>query len=254
MKILLGAVAALFLMASCSSSEDSKKISPKSTEFTLGDIADCIEVVDEPAELICFEEKGTYYLRLKVTVQMKADGIKDTDPQDIGFLKRPAIAIIDLLDEDNDEVASLGVAAESHQALQQLLTGEKGDKAEIIFEDYHHNPHMQNRFAEAYRFRPRRTADVVVYEPLKSSDNNNQETTSEWNQVLDQYEQYVDQYVATYKKAMDGDMSAMTDYVNLLDEAQKLSAKLENASSEMTEAQRSRYLEITSKLTDIANF
>lgn len=36
--------------------------------------------------------------------------------------------------------------------------------------------------------------------------------SSDWDKLLDEYEQYVDQYVKTYKKAMNGDMSAMAEY------------------------------------------
>lgn len=72
--------------------------------------------------------------------------------------------------------------------------------------------------------------------------------SSDWDKLLDEYEKYVDQYVKTYKKAMNGDMAAMAEYAKLAEKAQKLSSQLEKAKGEMTAAQLNRYLKITKKL------
>ena len=74
--------------------------------------------------------------------------------------------------------------------------------------------------------------------------------SSDWDALLDEYEQYVDQYIKTYKKAMNGDMSAMAEYANLAAKAQKIADKLEKAKGEMTTAQTQRYLKIVKKMTD----
>lgn len=71
----------------------------------------------------------------------------------------------------------------------------------------------------------------------------------DWDKILNEYEKYVDQYIKTYKKAMSGDMTAMTEYVKLAEKAQKLAAKLENAEDEMTTAQLKRYAKITEKMS-----
>ena len=62
----------------------------------------------------------------------------------------------------------------------------------------------------------------------------------DWDKILNEYEKYVDQYIKTYKKAMSGDMTAMSEYVKLAEKAQKLAAKLENAEDELTTAQLKR--------------
>lgn len=175
MKILLGAVAALFLMASCSSSEDSKKISPKSTEFSFNDFARCFELVDQPAELSYVEEGGKYYLRLKTTIKMIHEEVKENiDPKDITFLDVPSIATIDLVDEDDDIVASLGIIDEdSRMKLQQLLLGKKGETAEIIFEDYSHSRHIPTWFSKASQFEPGYCADITAEESTESSTSDN---------------------------------------------------------------------------------
>ena len=75
-------------------------------------------------------------------------------------------------------------------------------------------------------------------------------SSNNWDALLDVYENYVDQYVKLYKKAMDGDMSAITEYVNLLEKAQKLSDQLDKAKGNMTKAQMDRYLRITNKMAN----
>ena len=77
----------------------------------------------------------------------------------------------------------------------------------------------------------------------------NVKASSDWNKVLDEFEKYVDQYIKTLKKAKSGDVSAMTEYVELAEKAQKLSEKIENAEDEMTAAQTQRYLKILKKMT-----
>lgn len=75
-------------------------------------------------------------------------------------------------------------------------------------------------------------------------------SSSDWDSVLDEYEDYVDQYVKLYKKAMAGDMSAMSEYAGMLEKAQSLFSKLENAQGEMTAAQISRMNSIQMKMVN----
>lgn len=70
----------------------------------------------------------------------------------------------------------------------------------------------------------------------------------DWDKILNEYEKYVDQYIKTYKKAMNGDMSAKNEYAKLAEKAQKLAAKLENAKDELTTAQLKRLAKINEKM------
>ncbi len=75
-------------------------------------------------------------------------------------------------------------------------------------------------------------------------------SSSAWDSVLDEYEDYVNQYIKLYKKAMEGDMSAMSEYAGMLEKAQSLFSKLENAQGEMTAAQISRMNSIQMKMVN----
>lgn len=72
-----------------------------------------------------------------------------------------------------------------------------------------------------------------------------------WDAVLDSYEKYVNKYVSLMKKANAGDMSAMSEYPSMLQEAQELSEKLSNAQGELSSAQWARYMRITAKMSKI---
>lgn len=78
----------------------------------------------------------------------------------------------------------------------------------------------------------------------KSSSNTN------WDKVLDEYESYVDQYIKAYKKAENGGLSAMSEYLRLEEKADELAEKLEGAEGELTEKQLARYFKITEKMLE----
>lgn len=76
--------------------------------------------------------------------------------------------------------------------------------------------------------------------------------SNDWDELLNSYEEYVDKYIAMYKKAMAGDMSALSSYAELLESANSFSEKLENAEDEMTPSQLNRYMAISQKLATAA--
>ena len=78
-----------------------------------------------------------------------------------------------------------------------------------------------------------------------------EKSSENWDRVLDDYESYVDSYLKTYKKAMNGDASAMNEYVDLLEKAESFSRKLEKADNDLTPAQMKRYEKITMKMANV---
>lgn len=73
--------------------------------------------------------------------------------------------------------------------------------------------------------------------------------SEEWDAVLDEYEGLIDEYVELYKKAQAGDVSAVSEYASVLEKAESLGKKLENAEDELTPEQVKRMLELQQKLT-----
>ncbi len=78
----------------------------------------------------------------------------------------------------------------------------------------------------------------------------NSSSANNWDSILDSYEKYVDKYCVIYKKVQNGDMAAAAEMASMLEKAQELQNKLENAESELTPSQATRLTKINSKLIE----
>ena len=77
------------------------------------------------------------------------------------------------------------------------------------------------------------------------------ETGSEnWDEILDAYERYVNKLIPYTEKVANGDMSAMSDYANLMQEAERFSKKIQKGkvSGMMSASQMERFQRIQNKL------
>lgn len=92
-----------------------------------------------------------------------------------------------------------------------------------------------------------------AYELVEGKGQNNVSATNDWDKLLDAYEDYVDKYIACLKKATSGDMNAVTQYLSLMEKAEELGEKLENASSSMTAKQINRFTKINNKMARAAS-
>lgn len=85
------------------------------------------------------------------------------------------------------------------------------------------------------------------------AENATEESSSEdWDAVLDEFESYVDDYAKVVKKATKGDVSAIADLASMLESAQELEKKLDNAKSDLSAAQVSRLAKISQKMAKAA--
>ncbi|MBO7194067.1 MAG: hypothetical protein J6V47_07270 [Bacteroidaceae bacterium] len=101
--------------------------------------------------------------------------------------------------------------------------------------------------AAAFLFTANASNEVVVSQNVIEMN-----AADEWDDILKEYEAYVDKYIACMKKAKAGDLSAMADLAELMEKAEKISAKLEKAEDEMSTAQAARYAKISAKLAEAA--
>lgn len=274
------AAISLAVFVSCSGSTDTKTITPTSTEFTSGELAKYVEIVDQPSELTFAEKDGaiaTQYIRLKVTLKKIKDGFRNTDARDINFTSLLSVAVIKLVDENGTDVQKISVKSEELLKLKKLLISKKGDTAEIIFEGFFYNhDKAPSWFKETEQFTPYLSADISVerssisyddeesyeedeesYEEDDDDDNDDSYETDDdsssdsedWDSVLDSYKEYVDDYISLMKKAKKGDVDALAEYPSILENAQELGEKLQKAKGSMSSSQLSRYTRITNKMT-----
>jgi len=72
---------------------------------------------------------------------------------------------------------------------------------------------------------------------------------SEWDELLDEYDAYMEDYVAVMKKAQadPADMSILTESQELAQKGMEWAEKMGNAAAQLTPEQAARYQEIANK-------
>ena len=98
--------------------------------------------------------------------------------------------------------------------------------------------------------------DALIYDNEDASDGGSNAGNPKWDKVLDDYENYVVEYAKFYKKAISGDMSAMSKYPALMEKATNLSKSLEGAqnSNDLSQKQMNRFIKIQTKFMEAVGY
>lgn len=84
-----------------------------------------------------------------------------------------------------------------------------------------------------------------------SSSSGSVSSRNSFDKWLDEYERYVDQYIAFFKKAKNGDASAAIEYMKLLERIQSVTDKIDDSDDELTMEQINRYNRINQKMARV---
>ena len=76
--------------------------------------------------------------------------------------------------------------------------------------------------------------------------------STDWDEVLDEYDRYVDKYGALARKAKRGDADALLEYTEYMQEANALNSKLMSAKGELSVSQAARMNRISMKMARAA--
>lgn len=77
---------------------------------------------------------------------------------------------------------------------------------------------------------------------------------ADWDQVLNEYEKFVDSYISLMRRVSSGDISALSYMADVLESAERLFSRLDNARGDMTTSQVSRLLRLQQrKLESVMN-
>lgn len=104
-------------------------------------------------------------------------------------------------------------------------------------------------FDEERSFEATESSEESSNETFSTSDNPD---TPDWDDLLDSYEQFVDQYISLVKKASKGDVTAIAEYPSVMEKATEFAEKMKGAQSDMSSSQWARYMEITNKMSKAA--
>jgi hypothetical protein len=96
--------------------------------------------------------------------------------------------------------------------------------------------------------------DMSGYSSSSSSSTSSSSNSGseDWDAVLKSYENYIDQYIKLMKKAKNGDASAMTEYVEMMEKATDLAEKMESAGDDLSTSQMNKFLKLQTKLANAA--
>ena len=230
-------------ISSCGSKKTEQTVTPMTTSI-LGPAGDVFEVVDKPRTL---SVKDNYSFNLSVSVQRTAEG----SVQDLEWG-------LELLDENDEVILSDEdiMFVDGKDTLEGIKVGEVGN---LKFPLHYNLEESDVKKITKFRVTSKAKkdwgssseveADEIVSDESVADDGTSVSSGSEdWDKILDEYEKYCDKTVALAKKAQAGDISAMTEYASLLETAESLQKKLENASSSLSVAQATRMNKIAAKM------
>lgn len=123
----------------------------------------------------------------------------------------------------------------------------KTNGAYIIIKQY-------DRYVKFKTYREVKRESIVTSSETEDDNisSSNDSPSVDFDELLDSYEKYVDKYISLMRKAKNGDASAMSEYPDLLEEANELSSKIKNVQGELTSSQLSRYTKISNKMLKAA--
>jgi uncharacterized protein YdcH (DUF465 family) len=87
-----------------------------------------------------------------------------------------------------------------------------------------------------------------------SSDDYSTAGSSDWNSYLDTYERLVNKLISAYKKANNGDMTALAEYTSLMEEYDKLSDQMTRAEKDLGEMSAAQTARLTRLVTKMAQY
>ncbi len=252
-KVILVIALGILLLASCGKDIPQEKTVKVNNVSISGKAKKYIKVVDGSYTFKRVEED-------KVVIPIKLKLIQKVD------LKSHKMGNLTLVPLDKSGIAiSLGSYNHFSPAtmsdwgkLEDLLGGELGEVSAISFECggiFLNEEHIEKIMTETESFELTRTEITSDSSDETASYSNNETENSSnkdnnWDKLLNNYDNYVTEYVKLYKKAMEGDASALQDYPNLMAKAEELQNSLVEAqnSNSLNSSQLKRMMKIQNKM------
>jgi hypothetical protein len=140
------------------------------------------------------------------------------------------------------------------QKLKDLMNGNVGDTKNIVF-SFGYLSSNKDKVLDI--FQNAETFEIIDEAFTNEKDSTGDDTfggygSNDWDSILNEYEQFVDEYIAALNKAASGDIDAIQSSSDLMEKAESLSNRLENAKADLTSAQQKRLLKIQNKMANAA--
>ena len=253
------------ILSSCTSIPSEKEVEANNISIT-GYISDYIKVENQKYKFKQNGDMATIALKLTLTSRPKNESICHTY-EDVKLLP---------LDEVGGQLPTgrgeFKIPDTDLKKIKEMLNnGNIGDTKTVTFSWGHYNKYKDDLaaiFNETASFEiiddnflEKEEAEEetsTTYQSQAAGNNNTASkgttsTKNDWDQILDEYDNFVDKYISLLKKSSSGDMSAMTEYLEYMEKAQDLADQLSEAEDDMTSAQMARYMKIMTKMANAAS-
>src|SRR5574344_452558 len=166
--------------------------------------------------------------------------------------------LLSILDSKGAPISGLDpVSCNGYDLVDQVLSLKEGQDGWVTFKMLEGEINEEDIIANWEQFSI--SSEIGFVKNSSSSDEDYSSSSSsssdkDWNAMLDDYEEYVDEYIKFYKKAMKGDVSAVNQYPDLMKKAKALEQSMNEAQNddELSAAQIQRMLKIQKKMTNAA--
>ncbi len=257
LKKIFSCAAFVCLLCACSGIPKEREVTVSNVDIT-GFIKSYVKVVDGTYKFTTNGDDASISVKLELT-----------DKPDVEFHNDGWNIRLNAVDETGSvfDTGYHGFSSSEISKVSELLKGNVGDTKTVSFTWNYIDLDKEigkEIFTKAASFE---IIDNVFKEGAETisvySDNSSNETEStskssatsdskKWDEILDEYEKYVESYAKLIKKASSGDVSAMTESAKMLEHAQNLDEKFKDAKDDMSASQLKRYMEITTKMATAA--
>lgn len=162
----------------------------------------------------------------------------------------------DILGE-NDLPVETNLDIYGYESFDKIPSLQEGETVWLEF-SLGYNSELESQPEKAKKIKLTSSLEKRDFSEFSSSDSKTSEDKSsissvsnqDWDKMLNDYEDYVDEYIKFYKKAMKGDNSAMSQYPSMMEKANSLQSSMQEAqnNNELNSTQISRMIKIQSKM------
>ncbi|EFI16551.1 hypothetical protein HMPREF0156_00133 [Bacteroidetes oral taxon 274 str. F0058] len=225
---------------SCGSKITEVTVKNKSTDIN-GYLNGYLEVVDGSYKISMVENNLILNVKLKVVKQLEESELYEISAE--------------LLDESDMPLSGLGTFLASYMNfsddIDKINDALKEGTGEITVKLIYSVGEDNSKESEALKIASEKAKSFSINSKIKDdvtiSENNGNKN---WEKILTDYESYTNQCIKLLKKANSGDVSAMTEYLEVLQKAQDIQESFLEAEDDITTAQMERFVKIQKKLID----
>ena len=226
---------------SCGSKITEVTVKNKSTDIN-GYLNGYLEVVDGSYTISMVENNLILNVKLKVVKQLEESELYEISAE--------------LLDESDMPLSGLGTFLASYMNFSddivKINDALKEGTGEITVKLIYSGGDDNSKESEALKIASEKAKSFSINSKTKDdviiSENNNGDKN--WEKILTDYESYTNQCIKLLKKANSGDVSAMTEYLEVLQKAQDIQESFLEAEDAITTGQMERFMKIQQKLID----